>query len=137
MRCFASCISAFILSAIAGLAGGAPPPPHDAARFGGFAWLQETAASEPAWAPAAIDGDATTIVTLAKGAALEVHWEQPRDLRAVRLVGISGTTDPLARVEYWYSVWPGGRGGGGWSQLDDPWKGRWVAAAGAWTLGPG
>lgn len=59
-----------------------------------------------------------------------VEWDNPRDIREVRVVFPHGErTIPAEafKIEWWGSVWPD-NGTGGWMKLDDPWNGEWVRA---------
>jgi hypothetical protein len=78
--------------------------------------------------------------------SLGLEWEEPRDIRQVR-VRFEGPAPLGLRVEYWRKNWPttapqrrpGARRG--WIGADDPWHGVWTRALGesaldgdSWTL---
>ncbi|MGQ9592706.1 MAG: hypothetical protein ACUVYA_20710, partial [Planctomycetota bacterium] len=62
-----------------------------------------------------------------EGRSLAIEWEEPREVFEVEVRSDAAElrADSL-RLEWWGSAWPA-HGTGGWSKLDDPWNGRWVA----------
>lgn len=58
-----------------------------------------------------------------------VEWDEPRDVASVRVVwdGPPPAAEAL-RLEYWHLTWPTPFSGG-WTPVDDPYRGRWAVAA--------
>lgn len=68
---------------------------------------------------------ATNAVAITPDRPLEIEWNQPRDVRHVRLRFTSAPPDPATvTVQWWQRVWPD-NGTGGWMRLDDPFNGSW------------
>ncbi len=73
-----------------------------------------------------------------------MEWDQPRDIRGVRLTFAENSPIPADwHVEYWHYSWPNEqkdrRVGAhkGWLLTDDAFHGRWLAAYGEQTTGAG
>ena len=95
-----------------------------------FGWAyMVNAAAQKTYSPALTDGDPSTSVDLPAGGLVQVEWNEPRDVHAVRLVFAGNAPDAGdARLSWWYHRWPD-NGEGGWMKLDDPFNGKFVTAA--------
>jgi hypothetical protein len=66
----------------------------------------------------------------ATATAVGVEWDEPRDVREIR-VGFAGDKIPAdASVEYWFRTWPPGppQMPSMEDEIDDPWVGKWLKA---------
>ena len=93
----------------------------------GTPWLLTSEGSKPVYAPEVTDNKADTSREVRGGRILQIEWDEPRDVSVVAVKGPDLPDPQNIEIQYWYCVWPD-NGSGGWARLDDPFRGKWVAA---------
>jgi len=80
------------------------------------------------------EGQAIELASLAEmpasASAVGVEWDDPRDVREVRVRFAGGSVPEGIRVAYWFQTWPPPppRMPVMEDKIDDPWRGKWLTA---------
>lgn len=60
--------------------------------------------------------------------AASVEWDEPREIREIRVRFAAAVRPDSMRIEYWSAGWPPREGRGGWTVRDSPFAGEWRRA---------
>lgn len=116
-----SLVAVVTLTARLGLASQAPK-----ANVAAFGWRHQVDLAAPAAKVFLPEISPTKPATLTATRAIQVDWDNPRDVREVRVSFRGPPPSPESlRLEWWRRIWPD-NGTGGWMKLDDPFNGNWV-----------